>query len=127
MFTCYFDGGLKNNVMTYGFVAYDSRKKLRYKEGGKFQENKNTTNIAEYKALIKLLEWLVKNGIRSAQIFGDSQIIINQINGDCRVGPQHLRDNHNRVYQLIQNFDKFSIDWIPREKNKEADSLTKNY
>src|SRR5919198_5990551 len=42
-----------------------------------------TNNVAEYTAIIKALEWLLENNYNNQEIVirGDSQLVINQING----------------------------------------------
>ena len=38
-----------------------------------------TNNVAEYEALIHGLKWAIKRGINCLQVFGDSELIVNQV------------------------------------------------
>ena len=40
-----------------------------------------TNNVAKYEALIHGLKWAIKRGISFVQVFGDSELIVNQIRG----------------------------------------------
>ncbi|KAH9299889.1 hypothetical protein KI387_044112 [Taxus chinensis] len=40
-----------------------------------------SNNTAEYEALIQGLHWSIKRGIKNLQVFGDSELIVNQVKG----------------------------------------------
>ena len=82
-----------------------------------------TNNIAEYTALIRALEELIKRNIREAKIESDSQLIVEQINGNYRVKDENLKVLFDYSKKLISKMSFFRIDHIRREKNKEADNL----
>ncbi len=84
-----------------------------------------TNNEAEYIAMISLLQFAVKSGIRHLKIFGDSQLVINQISGEWRVKAEHLVVLLEETKTLIEKIPFISIEWIRREENKLADELSK--
>jgi ribonuclease HI len=43
-----------------------------------------TENQAEYKALLNGLEVLIDLGVRKVEIFGDSKLVVQQINGESQ-------------------------------------------
>ncbi|KAH9309157.1 hypothetical protein KI387_037068, partial [Taxus chinensis] len=80
-------------------------------------------NIAEYEALIHGLHWATKKGIKNLQVFGDSELIVNQVRGQHATKNDLLRNYKNRVSDLIEDFEAFNIVSIPRKKNEAADRL----
>ena len=87
-----------------------------------------TNNEAEYTGIIKALEWLLeKNNYNNNQkiiIRGDSQLVINQINGKYKVKAVKIIALYQKVKSLLSKFKDIKIEWIPRDKNKEADKLS---
>jgi ribonuclease HI len=84
-----------------------------------------TNNEAEYLALIFLLEMAVELGIKAIVVYGDSQLITNQVNGVWGVGKETLKQHHHSVTALKSKFDSIEFVWCKREKNKRADKLSK--
>ena len=85
-----------------------------------------TNNVAEYVAAIRALEWLSGTGYRgSVAAFGDSQLVVRQMNGQYRVKSEHLKAYHERLLQLAKEFPRVEFAWVPREKNARADALSK--
>ncbi len=82
-----------------------------------------TNNEAEYTALIKGLNIALENKVGSIKIYTDSELICNQIKGNYKINKENLIKLYNNAIKLIDNFKSFSINYIPREKNKDADKL----
>jgi ribonuclease HI len=59
-------------------------------------------------------------------IKGDSQLVIYQIKGRYKVKAIKIIPLYQKVMSLISKFNDIHFEWIPREKNSEADKLT-NY
>lgn len=91
-----------------------------------YGEEFGTNNESEYKAAIAVIKKLIFLGARQAVIRGDSQLVINQINGnwDCRT--ETLLPLQHCAQKLLTRIPKVSLRWIPREENSEADALSKN-
>jgi len=84
-----------------------------------------TNNIAEYKALIKALKTALEHNVRGVTILLDSELIVKQIKGVYRVKNRGLIPLFAEVNNLLGEFQHYTINHIPREKNKEADALAK--
>lgn len=82
-----------------------------------------TNNVAEYRALIAALEQALELGCRRLQVFSDSQLVVSQLRGFYRVTAPHLLPLVERVRELSKAFASFSITYIPRQQNREADRL----
>jgi Reverse transcriptase-like len=70
---------------------------------------------------------LEKNNYNNNQkiiIRGDSQLVINQINGKYKVKAVKIIALYQKVKSLLSKFKDIKIEWIPRDKNKEADKLS---
>ena len=72
------------------------------------------------------LQQAEKLGIEKLAIRGDSNLVVNQINGSWKIKSDHLRTLYQQARSLINKFSYTSLDWIPREKNKLADAAA-NY
>jgi len=83
----------------------------------------STNNRTEYHALIKGLEFASKKGCTEVVARGDSQLVVKQVCGEWSVNEPELRPLRDRVQELVDEFDTFEIQHIPREENREADSL----
>jgi ribonuclease HI len=57
---------------------------------------------------------------------GDSQLIVNQVKGSWDVNDDDLRKLHKRVQRLVDEFESFEIEHVPREENSEADDLVES-
>ena len=63
-----------------------------------------TNNEAEYEALIAGLELAIQMGVQKLHIYGDSQLIINQVDGSFKTYKQELLQYHQRVMELMNKF-----------------------
>lgn len=124
------DGGARGNPgpAAIGFIIKDSKGKILKREGKYIGET--TNNVAEYQAVIESLKWIKKNlinsvvSINSINFFLDSKLIVNQLNGLFKIKNSNLRSLIVKVRQLEQEVGgNVSYNFIPREKNKEADTL----
>jgi ribonuclease HI len=78
---------------------------------------------AEYKALIEGLELARRHGIDRIRVFLDSALVVNTVNGDWNVEPEHLKDLCAMACVLVKEFVDIKLCWVPREMNVEADAL----
>jgi ribonuclease HI len=90
-----------------------------------------SNNVAEYEALILLLDHLRKRdqalGARGRyRICGDSQLVVRQMVGEYRVTQPHLRMLHAKATDLAAVLD-VEFRWTPRGENAAGRLLeTKN-
>jgi ribonuclease HI len=83
-----------------------------------------TNNMAEYEALVLGMRAAKEMGIEEIAIFGDAELIIQQVRNAYRAHNPRLRNYRNEVWDLIDNFFlAFNISFIPRGENTLADSL----
>lgn len=82
-----------------------------------------TNNQAEYKALLLALEYAVKEQSEKLQLYSDSELIVKQLKGEYRVKDKQLKELFLTARALIAKINNFSIEHLPREKNKRADQL----
>lgn len=90
-----------------------------------------TNNWAEYVSLGKLLRYLLEtNFAGTVLILGDSKLVVNQVNGGWQVGAAHLKPLVARCQSLIDELKfkgrRVMLNWVPREENEAADSLSEH-
>ena len=83
-----------------------------------------TNNQSEYSALILGLKEALTRDIKCLQVYGDSQLIINQINGEYKVRNPGLQDLYQEVQQIKAHFESIVFTHVYREFNKRADQLS---
>ena len=79
-----------------------------------------SNNQVKYEALVLGLEILLQMGIKNATVFGNSQLVINQVKGQYKCGSILLAPYVVSVQQLLQEFQECTLHHIPREENYEA-------
>jgi acyl dehydratase/ribonuclease HI len=84
---------------------------------------RHTNNVAEYYALIAALDYAAASGIRRLRVLSDSQLIVNQIKGLYKVKHPDLRPLHERAKKQAASLEAFTIQYVPREQNRDADDL----
>ncbi len=130
-FTAHFDGACRpprgGGVATYGFVLDGPG--LHHEGRGLATppwSPESTNNVAEYTGAVRALEWMVAHGISGPVVLlGDSQLVLRQMQGVYRVRAAHLRALHERLATLCGRFSAVELRWVPRERNREADRLSK--
>jgi ribonuclease HI len=84
---------------------------------------RTTNNRAEYEALIRALEVAAQYGFDEVDVRGDSELIVKQVRGQYDTKNPELRERRVRVRELLDRFDRWSLEHVPREINDRADSL----
>lgn len=83
-----------------------------------------TNNLAEWMALYVALRLLSAHGVKTAVIYGDSQLVINQVLGVWRVKDATIAFLHGMCHNVLRDFVAVSFNWIPRHLNEKADALS---
>jgi ribonuclease HI len=123
------DGGSRGNPgpAAIGVYIVNDNKKALAKLAGKI--GTATNNEAEYKALLKGLDWVLENQKKfenetRINFYLDSQLVYSQVIGIYKVKNERLR---NFIFELRQKEAQIKLplfyNHIPREKNYEADKL----
>jgi len=121
----FFDGSSVNESGKWtggiGAVAYEGENKIV-----EISEciGEATNNVAEYTALIRLLEELLLYSNAVTIIKGDSQLVINQVNGLWECRNKNLIELLSHVNELKRAFRNLSFEWVDRKQNSEADALS---
>ncbi len=82
-----------------------------------------TNNVAEYAALLALLERAAALGVPRLEAHSDSELLVKQLKGEYRVKAPHLQPLWLRAAELRRGFTRFAISHVPRAANAEADRL----
>jgi ribonuclease HI len=120
----FFDGACLNNPGPIGIGAVLLRETIQVDSISKHC-GEGTNNIAEWMALVALLELAVKHNVKDLQVCGDSQLVINQVQGKYKIKTGHLRQYKTRAVELIKRIGAVQFTWIPRKENYLADGLSK--
>ena len=82
-----------------------------------------TNNEAEYRAIIAALELAIGLGATQVDLRADSELVVKQIQGKYKVKAASLRPLYIKAKQLQGQFENFTIYYVPRQQNMEADAL----
>ena len=122
-YTANIDGAARGNPgpAAYGIV-------IRRPDGATHESlgkyiGRTTNNVAEYYALIAALDYAAASGIKRLRVYSDSQLIVNQIKGLYKVKHPDLRPLHERAKKQAAALESFTIQYVPREQNRDADDL----
>lgn len=117
------DGGSRGNPGPSGggFVIYKKGKKVA--EGSNYYGVK-TNNQSEYLALRDALrEAHAQFGDTSISCYMDSQLAVEQINGNYKVKSPNVKPLYEEVIAIVTQFKGFQISHVRREENTVADAL----
>ena len=119
-----FDGGSRGNpgVSGAGMVILEQESGLEIWSGSLFLDTA-TNNVAEYTALLTGLKCAKAIGVKQIIVQGDSQLVVNQILGKYKVKAENLQPIWRKAKSLSEEFQKFSINFIPRAENSRSDEL----
>jgi ribonuclease HI len=82
-----------------------------------------TNNVAEYRALIEGLKAVEDWHPDRLEVYLDSQLVVEQINGKYKVKKPELLPLHKTAKELITGLPEVVVSYVEREKNKGADAL----
>lgn len=118
-----FDGGIRESVTAAAYIAVSLDNEQDILFSGARVVGPGTSNTAEYQALIDGLRACLERDIKVVHIIGDSQLIVKQVTGVFKTQKPMLIKHKNIVSKLLEKFDEYTIKWVPREQNHEADRL----
>ena len=119
----YSDGACRGNpgVGGAGAVIMDAEGSIIWE--GKEYLGQCTNNIAEYKALILGLKGALTEGYNNLEVYLDSELLANQINGSYRVKNENLKILMKEVRGLLTSFASIQVKHVLRSSNSHADRL----
>ncbi|CAN6543126.1 unnamed protein product [Malus baccata var. baccata] len=88
------------------------------------QQKETTNNRAEYEALIIGLEILIELGVTEVEVFGDSELVINQLNGKYKCRNITMAGYYLAATQLLSYWGiEILVNYIPIESNAIANEM----
>jgi len=120
--TIYTDGASRNNPGEAGAGIFIMRDGEPFEKIARYLGT-TTNNIAEYNAAIIGLERAVQLKASSVKLNADSELLVKQLNGQYKVKNEGLKPLHAKARDLIARIGSVVVQYIPRERNKEADAL----
>ncbi len=84
-----------------------------------------TNNEAEYNALILGLIKALELGISEIEVEGDSNLVVQQVQGNWKVKVPKLVPLQSKANKLLWKFKKWSVKHVYRDDNVDADRLSK--
>jgi ribonuclease HI len=83
-----------------------------------------TNNQAEYQALIEGLKAVADWKPDRLEVYLDSKLVVEQVNGKWRVKEPELKELHKQATELLQQFGgRVTVSHVGREENRGADKL----
>ena len=133
-YLAWFDGACEpinpGGTATFGVVVKDGNGTVLLKEHGYVGQGSGmSNNVAEYAGVLHVLKYLTPRLPGKVTIHGDSNLVINQLNGKWRIRKGLYRSIAIEAKELLAHLKGFGWQvrfcWIPREQNKECDALSK--
>ena len=123
MYSLYFDGASRKNPgpASFGGVIYNE-------SGEEFDTyykfiGTATNNVAEYCGLLAGLHRARDLNIKELKVFGDSNLIIQQVTGKWKVKNDNLRAIYNQIKEVEPFFTVITYQHVYRKDNNRADQL----
>ena len=82
-----------------------------------------TNNTTKYEALLQVFKKVVDLKVKNNKVFGDSQVIVRQVNNTIHCNSGHLKNYQHEIWHLKYLFDSFKISSIPQNQNMDVDLL----
>jgi ribonuclease HI len=82
-----------------------------------------TNNVAEYRAVLRGIEWAKDLGADELEIIGDSELVARQLTGAYKVKHPSMKPLYEEARAALSSFQSWSIRTVPRELNARADAL----
>jgi ribonuclease HI len=119
----YFDGSLNIDGAGAGVLFVSpSKEQLWYVLRIYFPPS---NNAAEYEACLHGLRIVVELGVKCLYIYGDSALVINQLNKDWDTTSEKMDAYCKSIRKLEGRFYDIEYTHVVRDKNQAADALSK--
>jgi len=117
------DGGARGNPgpAAIGAVIYDEQHQTVAEISEYIGET--TNNQAEYRAVVAAIGKARELGASELDFFLDSQLVVEQLNGNYKVKNKDLAPLFVQIYNASLGFKKVKYTHIPRAQNQAADKL----
>ena len=135
MYLIYCDSSIEpfnpRGILTWAFLV-KYKKKIIHQDTAIIGWGKpeHTNNLGEMTAVMAAMHWLIglsEEDHHPVVLHSDSELIINQCSGTYNCHEPHLRAILDLIEKCKGKYTRGIIwKWIPREKNKEADALSRS-
>ena len=123
MHTLYFDGASRGNPGPSGGGGVIDDASGKEVDCYSLSMGETTNNVAEYGALLAGLNRCRELNIQELSVFGDSNLVINQMKGKWKVKSAHLRTIYTQAQKVARYFTSISYTHVYRKDNKRADAM----
>jgi ribonuclease HI len=132
-YLAWFDGACEpvnpGGTASFGVIVKDDRAVLLKEHGLVGKGSRMSNNVAEYAGVLHILKYLSSRPPGRVTIYGDSNLVINQLNGKWRVRKGLYLSIALETKELLAYLRglgwQINFCWIPREQNEECDALSK--
>jgi len=121
--TIFSDGGSRGNPgpSAAGYVVLDGSQQV-IAQGGEYL-GITTNNQAEYHGVRLGLEKAIEMKIKRVDFKIDSMLVVNQMKGFYKIKNRELWPIHERIRELMKQFEKVTFTHVMREFNQLADGM----
>jgi ribonuclease HI/ADP-ribose pyrophosphatase YjhB (NUDIX family) len=121
--TIFSDGGSRGNPgpSAAGYVVLDATQTV-IAQGGEYL-GITTNNQAEYHGVRLGLEKAIELKFKRVDFKIDSMLVVNQMKGLYKIKNRELWPIHERIRELMKQFDKVTFNHVMREFNQLADGM----
>jgi ribonuclease HI len=121
--TIFSDGGSRGNPgpSAAGYVILNPQQEV-IAEGGEYL-GITTNNQAEYHGVRIGLERAIELKYKRVDFKIDSMLVVNQMKGFYKIKNRELWPIHERIRELMKQFDKVTFNHVAREFNQLADGM----
>lgn len=134
MYMIYADSAIEpfnpSGILTWAFITKLNGKIIHKDTKIHGWGNGMTNNLGECLAVMNALKWLIGLPIHKrwpTLIMSDSELTIKHCNKEWAINDARLKIIHNLIDKARQVYKKsITFKWIPREKNTEADALSRS-
>ncbi len=116
----YFDGGSRGNPGPAAGAAFTDC------QGGRQRAcflDSATNNEAEYRGLLMAIELAKELQLTQVTFLGDSKLVVMQVSGEWQAKHPMMQDLKQQAIAALRAIPRWSIQWIKRELNGEADRI----
>lgn len=123
----FFDGAFDRGRAAFGAVVYSEGKRIHQAAESVPTGPQLSCNVAEYSGCLYLLRFFQRKGITQGSIYGDSLLVVKQLNGAWRAKAGAYLPYYLQAIKLRRELPEVRLVWTNRENNTEADELSKRH
>ena len=121
--TVHVDGGARGNPGPAAAAAVITAPGGELLDEASVRLGEASNNVAEYRGLALGLERARALGATEVDVFMDSELVVNQVNGRYRVRSADLAPLHRAVTEALAGFARWRVRAVRRAENARADAL----